>query len=90
MDCWQYLIPENKWVVYSTMSLDHNRLPGVLYQGKIYMLNDGNGNEVMDIDSKTWSAFPPKKSDNGPGACAFIWKQSLIIVGGNNKPTIDV
>ncbi len=70
------------------MSLDHNRLPGVLYQGKIYMLNDGSGNEVMDIDSKTWSAFPPKKSDNGAGSCAFIWKQSLIVVGGYNNPTV--
>ncbi len=69
------------------MSLDHGRLPGVLYQGKIYMLNDGYGNEVMDIDSKTWSAFPPKKSDNGAGSCAFVWKQSLIIVGGINRPT---
>jgi len=51
------------------------------------MLNDGYGNEVMDIESKTWSSFPPKRGDNGPGACAFVWKDSLFIVGGINRPT---
>ena len=69
------------------MSLDHDRLPGVLYQGKIYMLNNGNGNEAMDIQSKTWSAFPPMKSSISVGSCAFVWKQSLIVVVG---PSLQV
>jgi hypothetical protein len=87
-DCWQYLIPENKWVVYSTMKLDHARMPGVLYQGKVYMLNDGNGNEVMDIESKTWSAFPAKPLDNGYGSCAVTWNQNIIIFGGIKLYTV--
>ncbi len=52
------------------------------------MLNDGNGNEVMDVESQTWSSFPRKKGDIGPGSCAFVWKDSFIIVGGINRPTI--
>jgi hypothetical protein len=60
-------------------------MPGVLYGGKIYMLNIGSGNEVMDIERKTWSSFRPAQLDNGCGSCAVTWKQSMIVFGGYNQ-----
>ena len=60
-------------------------MPGVLYNGKVFMVNDGNGNEVLDVETKTWTSFPAKPMDVGNGACAVTWNQSLIIFGGDKR-----
>jgi hypothetical protein len=83
LDCWQFLIPENRWAVFSTMNFGHARLPGVLYDNKIYLLNYGDGNEVLDIATKTWSKWPRMPTE--AGFCQVIWNQNLIVFGSTSQ-----
>ncbi len=58
------------------------RLPGQLYNGKLYWLGDGAQNEVYDISANVWSSWPalPVRTDVGP--CMVTWRDLFIIFGG--------
>ena len=70
------------------MSFDHPRMPGVAYNGKIYMLNDNNRNEVLDVASKTWSSWPSRSTNGGVGTCMVIWNQNFLAFGGENQGNV--
>jgi len=61
----------------------HYRKPGQPYNGKFYLLNDYNQNEVLDLNSNTWASFPGKPIDNGDLSCMVVWKDSLLVFGGS-------
>ena len=60
---------------------------GKIYDGKFYILNDNNQNEVYDFQKKTWSSWPAIPQNTGDSACIVTWKDNFIFFGGNSYPT---
>ena len=56
-NCWKYSFSANNWVINSTMSFDQGRRPGILWNDKIYLLNDGNPQGSLKTVVFSWSHF---------------------------------
>jgi hypothetical protein len=82
--CWEYKIKENNWSVIATAPFDQNHQPGVVYQEKVYVMDEASP-QVFDPLSKTWSIWPspPKKSGNAPWMVG--WKDCIILLGGGSN-----
>ena len=81
-ECYQLNQATGTWVNASSFNNLHYRKPGQTYNGKFYLLNDYNQNEVLDLKSNTWGSFPGKPIDNGDLSCMVVWRDSLIVFGG--------
>jgi hypothetical protein len=82
--CWEYKIKENSWSVMATAPFTHNYQPGVVYQEKVYVMDEASP-QVFDPSSRTWSNWPspPKKSGTAPWMVG--WKDSIILLGGGGN-----
>ncbi len=79
--CWEYIVSQDSWSVIATAPFTHNYQPGVIYQQKVYVI-DETSPQVFDPSSKAWSSWPspPKKSGNAPWMVG--WKDCIILLGG--------
>jgi hypothetical protein len=82
--CWEYKIKENSWSVIATAPFAHNYQPGVVYQEKVYVMDESNP-QVFDPSSKAWSSWPtpPKKTGNAPWMVG--WMDCIILLGGSSN-----
>ncbi len=82
--CWEYKIKENYWSLIAKAPFAHNYQPGVVYQEKVYVMDESNP-QVFDTSSKTWSSWPlpPKKSGTAPSMVG--WKDCIILLGGTSN-----
>ena len=64
------------------------RLPGKLYNGKLYMIGNGNENEVYDISSNAWSTWPALPVKTGGSPCMVVWRNSFIVFGGQAQAAL--
>jgi hypothetical protein len=82
--CWEYNVKEDNWTVIATAPFTHNFQPGVVYQEKVYVIDEASP-QVFDTSSKTWSSWPspPKKSGQAPWMVG--WKDCIILLGGGSN-----
>jgi hypothetical protein len=82
--CWEYNTKEDKWSVIAKALFTHNGQPGVVYQEKVYVIDEASP-QVFDPSSKTWSSWPslPNKFGNYP--CIVNWKDCIILFGGSSN-----
>ncbi len=53
--CWSYIVSSNSWIPFlPDFQYPHNRMPGITYGNKFYVLNDGDQNEAFDFSLKMW------------------------------------
>ena len=78
--CWQYNVTENTWSVITSPKYRHVS-PGVVYNDKIYIIDDSNP-EVYDPRNNSWSTWPIPLQPTGAGSCLIVWKDSIIAFGG--------
>ena len=82
--CWEYNTTTSIWSAIAPAPFPANRQPGVVYQQKVYIIDDERP-QVFDPVSKTWSSWPspPKKSGNAPSMVG--WKDTIILLGGSSN-----
>ncbi len=51
--CWEYSVKGDNWTVIATAPFTYNWQPGVVYQGKVYVMDDASP-QVFDPSSNTW------------------------------------
>jgi hypothetical protein len=82
--CWEYNVKEDNWTIFATAPFTHNWQPGVVYQGKVYVMDDASP-QVFDPSSKTWSSWPSPPNKTGTAPWMVGWKESIILLGGNSN-----
>ncbi len=82
--CWEYKVKENNWSMVATAPFTHNYQPGVVFQEKVYVIDESNP-QMFDPSSKTWSSWPspPKKTGGAPTMVG--WKDCILLLGGNSN-----
>ena len=86
-DCYKYIVSTDDWVKVTTSSFVQFRNPGIVYQNKLYMLNDEAGqSEVYDPESNMWSSWDSPTTPIGFAPCVVQWKDSFIVMGGSANP----
>lgn len=60
-NCWTYNINNNTWSLYTTSNFVH-RGPGIIYSGKLYIVDNVNP-EVFDPVAQKWSSWPAISTD---------------------------
>jgi hypothetical protein len=83
--CWEYNVKENNWSVIATAPFSNKYQPGVVYQEKLYVIDESNP-QVFDPSPRAWSSWPspPKKSGSAPWTVG--WKDCIILLGGEKNP----
>jgi len=82
--CWEYSAKENNWSVIATAPFSHNNQPGVVYQEKVYVMDEPSP-KVLDPSSKTWSSWPSPPNKSGHAPSMVGWKDCIILLGGKNN-----
>jgi hypothetical protein len=82
--CWTYDIGSNSWNSIAASSFEHG-YPGVLYNNRIYALDDEHP-EIYDPETGLWTDWPAPVLTQ-PGACALVWKNNFVVLGGNINTT---
>ena len=86
-DCYKYKVSTDDWVKVTTSRNAQFRNPGIVYQNKLYMLNDIAGqSEVYDPESDVWSSWDSPTTPIGFAPCVVQWNDSFIIMGGSAIP----
>jgi hypothetical protein len=82
--CWEYNVKKDNWSVIATAQFTHNFQPGVVYQDKVYVMDEASP-QVFDPSSRTWSSWPspPKEFGNVPWMVG--WKDCIILLGGTSN-----
>ena len=55
--------------------------------GKLYLIGNGDENEVYDISSNVWSTWPALPVQTGVSPCMVVWRDSFIVFGGETALT---
>ncbi len=82
--CWEYNVKEDNWTVIVTAPFTHNYQPGVVYQEKVYVMDEASP-QVFDPSSKTWSSWPSPPNKSGFVPWMVGWKDSIILLGGTSN-----
>jgi hypothetical protein len=61
-----------------------NIFAGKIYDGKLYVLNDNDKNEVYDFQTQKWNSWKAIPHNIGMGACMVNWKDNIIVFGGSD------
>ena len=83
--CWEYNPTKDRWsVVVATAPFATNSQPGVVYEGKVYVMDESKP-QVLDPSSNTWSSWPspPKKPGYNPWMVGR--KDTIILIGGSSN-----
>jgi len=85
-NCWRYDFSSLKWLQTASSINSYFRKRGIVYQNKLYMLNDQAGmSEVYDPITDTWTTWsissPPPV---GLEPCVVQWKDGFILIGGES------
>jgi hypothetical protein len=82
--CWEYSVKQDSWSVIATALFTHNFQPGVVYQEKVYIIDEASP-QVFYPSSRTWSSWPspPKKSGKAPWIVG--WEDCIILLGGESN-----
>jgi hypothetical protein len=82
--CWEYNAKEDSWSEVATAPFTHNWQPGVVYQGKVYVMDEASP-QVLNSSTMTWSSWPspPNKSGNAPWMVG--WEDCIILLGGESN-----
>jgi hypothetical protein len=65
-----------------SLTFNHNRSPGAIYQDKIYLVNDHNQAEIYDLNSGTLTNWTSPPQTTGEVPCMITWQDSFLIFGG--------
>jgi len=82
--CWEYNPEEDSWSVIATAPFIHNWQPGVVYQGKVYVMDESTP-QVFDPSSKTWSSWPTPPNKSGLYPWMVGWNDCIILLGGDSN-----
>ncbi len=83
--CWQYNAKEDSWLVIATAPFTHNQQPGVVYKGKVYVMDESSP-QVFDPSSRTWASWPSPPNKSGDAPWMVGWKDCIILTGGQSNP----
>ncbi len=83
-NCWEYLPDNNEWIMFSAMSFEHERHPGKLVNNKFFILSERDQNEVLDLETNTWSGWPQSTLNLGWCSCMAVWNDNMIVFEGGN------
>jgi hypothetical protein len=83
ISCWEYNVKEDNWLVIATAPFTHNYQPGVVYQEKVYVMDEASP-QVFDPFSKTWSIWPSPHKKPGNAPWMVGWKDCIILLGGGS------
>ncbi len=64
------------------MNFEHERHPGKLVNNKFFILSERDQNEVLDLETNTWSGWPQSTIKQGYCSCMVAWNNNLIVFGG--------
>jgi hypothetical protein len=86
--CWIYDINANQWLARASSRFPQAINLGIVYQNKLYILNDIMGNsEVYDPLTDSWNAWNTSSLHSiGISACHVLWQDVVIIFGGSLSP----
>jgi N-acetylneuraminic acid mutarotase len=79
--CWEYDVKQDSWSVIAAAPFTHNSQPGVVYQKKIYVMDESSP-QVFDPSSKTWSGWPSPPHKSGQAPWMVGWMDCIILLGG--------
>ncbi len=82
--CWEYNVKEDIWSVIATAPFTPYYQPGVVYQEKVYVIDENNP-QVLDTSSKTWSSWPLPPNKSGSDPWMVGWKDCIILLGGQSN-----
>ncbi len=82
--CWEYNIKENNWSVIAAAPFAPNWQPGVVYQEKVYVMDESTP-QVFDPSSKAWSSWPSPPNKSGTAPWMVGWKDCIILLGGDSN-----
>ncbi len=89
-NCWEYQPDKNEWILFTAMNFEHRYQPGKLLENKLYILSGSDQNEVLDLETNTWSGWPQSNIYTGC-SCMVTWNDNLIVFGsGNRNSTLNV
>jgi hypothetical protein len=76
-------------VHFTDTIFNHLRRRGHVYKNKLY-ITDFTNPEVYDPQTNTWSTWKPMPIDPGVVYCSFIWKDTMVLIGGFDKPSTSL
>ena len=82
--CWVYNPTEDSWSVVATAPFVHNFQPGVVYEEKVYIMDELNP-QVLDPSSNTWLRWPTPPNESGVAPWMVGQKDTIILLGGQNN-----
>ena len=86
-DCYKYIVSTDIRVKVTTSHNAQFQNPGMVYQNKLFMLNDIAGqSEVYDPDSDVWSSWDSPTTPIGFAPCVVQWNDSFIVMVGLANP----
>jgi hypothetical protein len=83
--CWEYNEIQDNWSIIAKAQFAHNWQPGVVYQEKVYVMDESNP-QVFNTSSKIWSSWPSPSKKSGEDPWMVGWKDSIILLGGTSNP----
>ena len=85
--CWKYDFSSQKWLKKASSKGSYYRKPGLVYENKLYMLNDPSGIcEVYDPVSDAWTTWGMSTPTVGNIPCILSWRDSFLQMGGELDP----
>ena len=84
--CWEYNLKNDSWLKFTQATYKTEDQPGVVHDGKLYIIVDSYQAHVLDIMSNTWSMWPMPPNKFGNAHWMVGWKDSIILLGGDSYP----